>query len=156
MDIQIRAKLSAYTKGTLPTKVSDLENDLDFVTDVPDESVGIYVRKPDKWERLETDRFEPGAGIKIDKITSDYINTYTISAKQWVGTESEFIALDDRLDEGTTYFTYEDSATTEINGGEPDTDFTEIPDNNKLFGGTPQTEIFDIYITPVNLVIEGE
>ena len=44
MDIKIKAKLRAYTRGLLPTKISDLENDLDFIPDAPEDG-SIYGRQ---------------------------------------------------------------------------------------------------------------
>ena len=44
MDIKIKAKLKAYTKGVLPTKLSDLENDEHFIQEAPLDG-SIYGRK---------------------------------------------------------------------------------------------------------------
>ena len=51
MNIKIKAKLQAYTKGILPTKVSELENDLDFISDVTEQ--GIYVRAKGEWIKAD-------------------------------------------------------------------------------------------------------
>ena len=44
MDIKLKAKLSAYSKAKLPTKLSDLEQDIDYVTEAPIDTK-FYIRK---------------------------------------------------------------------------------------------------------------
>lgn len=148
MNIQIRAKLSAYTKSTLPTKVSDLENDLNFISEAPADDE-IYARKDKQWvsldQALERDTFVAGNGIRIDKAGHEY----TISTKDWFGSQEEFNRLTS-LDPTMTYYVYEEEGIKIISGGDPSTSvFEQI-----YLGGNPTTEEFDIYMSPLNS--EGE
>ena len=43
-DIKLKVKLSAYTKGVIPTKLSQLENDENYITEVPKDEFA-YARK---------------------------------------------------------------------------------------------------------------
>ena len=43
-NIKLKVKLSAYAKGTIPIKVSDLDNDLDFIPDAPNDG-NSYLRR---------------------------------------------------------------------------------------------------------------
>ena len=103
MDIRIKANLKAYTKGVIPTKVSDLEQDVDYVLDVPEQDGKIYVRKRGEWVEAADyakDSFEAGTGIEI---VENPENHYKISAKEWSGTQEEFDALSS-YKEGYTYY----------------------------------------------------
>ena len=52
-NIKIKVKLKAYTKGLIPTKVSQLENDEHYVKDLEPNQTGFYVRRPGEWVNVE-------------------------------------------------------------------------------------------------------
>lgn len=54
-EIKLRTKLSAYAKGVIPTKVSQLEQDIDYTTEAPKDDK-IYARKNGEWESISTEQ----------------------------------------------------------------------------------------------------
>lgn len=133
MKIDLKAKLSAYTKGILPTKVSQLENDLDYVIDVEADNV-VYGRRA-------TVDIESGA------ITHEWVKT------EWVGTEEQ---LDEEIElhgfkPEITYYVVEDVPNLYVDGG---TSFTNVEEGvsfeEELNGGSSSTSSFEIELKPIN------
>jgi hypothetical protein len=125
--IRIRAKLSAYTKGVIPTKVSQLENDENFVKDLNEsQSNNFYyvrVREPNstegKWVQINSDSF----GDEIDYLgdNSGLIikkegNIARLKIDQYILSQEEFDRLSN-LDGNATYYVYENTPDLYINGG---------------------------------------
>ena len=54
-EIKLKTKLSAYAKGVIPTKVSQLEQDIDYTTEAPKDDK-IYARKNGEWENISTEQ----------------------------------------------------------------------------------------------------
>ena len=52
-EIKLKTKLSAYSKGVIPTKVSQLENDKDYTSEAPKDDK-IYARKNGEWNNIST------------------------------------------------------------------------------------------------------
>lgn len=157
MDIKIRAKLKAYTKGLLPTKLSELdndlklsnfENDMDFVTDVKEADGKIYARVKGRWVDIDdslvrTDIYNyPTAetsGLHIIKNGQDYY----LGIKKWEGNELE---LNFPLEEDTTYYveelttnTFVDGGTAFSNGGNEYVTYNEFA--GEISGGNASTNI---------------
>lgn len=124
--IRIRAKLSAYTKGLIPTKVSQLENDKNYVTDLTEEqSNNLYyvrVREPNstegKWVQINSDSF--GDEIKLLEksglILDKQGNVAKLKIDQYILSQEEFNRLSE-LDDNATYYVYENTPDLYINGG---------------------------------------
>lgn len=85
-NIKLNVKLSAYAKGTIPIKVSDLDNDLDFIPDAPNDG-NSYLRKDKDWVNSKdviTDQIievDEGSGLDLTKVRDE---TYKLSIKQKV------------------------------------------------------------------------
>lgn len=158
-NIKIKATLKAYTRGLLPTKVSELENDLHFVVDV--DKPGLYVRKQGEWVNVDdslirTQIFTPeNSGLDLEQVGYDY----NIKIKKYDIKQSE---LPSELEEDTTYYVLDQTANLYINGG---TAFSSDNNNvysfmstfnDKLIGGkassnNPQSEdAFTSYMKPLN------
>ena len=107
MDIKIKAKLKAYTKGILPTKVSELENDLHFIEDVNGD--GVYVRAEGQWIRADQ-ALEKTIIELVDDSGLDLIdpplgsNVYQLGIRKWEGTQLE---LPNTLENDKTYYVEE-------------------------------------------------
>lgn len=173
-NIKLRARLSAYTKGILPSKISELEQDIDYITDVPDDG-SIYMRRHNEWVRVVEDDepsenpeepINPGetiiggitlaenSGLKLVRDNGKNI----ISVKQQVLIDSE-IPSDFECEEDTTYYIVETTPNTYINGGtafsdgytdsildeEVESEYTQI-----IFGGNCNQRNFDVMLKPLN------
>lgn len=77
--IELRTRLSAYAKGVIPTKVSQLENDLEYIREAPI-SPESYVRKGGNWETLES---ELQANHYIKDVSADDGKVYGRQKGQW-------------------------------------------------------------------------
>jgi len=123
--IRIRAKLSAYTKGLIPTKVSQLDNDENFVKDLDEsQSNNLYyvrVREPNstegKWVQINSDSF--GDEIKLLEksglILDKEGNVAKLKIDQYILSQEEFNRLS-KLDDNATYYVYENTPDLYING----------------------------------------
>ena len=156
MNIRIKAKLRAYTKGILPTKVSELENDEHYIHEAPiDEH--IYGRRNGAWENIDTalDRTiiklaeeEPGLNLSYDPL----ISTYTIGVRQKSITELE---LPIELEDDTVYYVeslhpnvFSDGGTAFSDGGNDYITTSEF--DADINGGVANTTIFNSEILPLN------
>lgn len=124
--IRLTAKLSAYTKGLIPTKVSQLENDKNYVTDLNEEqSNNLYyvrVREPNstegKWIQINSDSF----GDEIDHLDNSGLiikkegNIARLKIDQYILSQEEFDRLSS-LDGNATYYIYERTPDLYVNGG---------------------------------------
>ena len=54
-EIKLKTKLSAYAKGVISTKVSQLEQDIDYTTEAPKDDK-MYARKNGEWENISTEQ----------------------------------------------------------------------------------------------------
>lgn len=154
MDIKIKAKLQAYSKGILPTKISQLDNDLDFISDVQDE--GVYVRSKGEWinadSALDKTKIEllNNSGLNlVEPLEGDY--TYKIGIRKWEGTQNE---LNFPLDNDTTYYIEDLTADDYINGGTSWSDgnnycVTLNEFSNRVYGGKSNTQA-NIILKPLN------
>ena len=168
-NIKLKVKLSAYTKGAIPHKVSELINDEHFIPEAPNDGQ-IYARQNNEWrnikdaqERQEVITHEK-SGIIINEVD---LNTIDISLDKW---EGNFSDLPDILNEGTIYFVAEDRVDLILIGGtaysdgwyddefddETDKDFIKDSyepseyDDIIFYGGTASTAQFELELIPVN------
>lgn len=115
--IRIRAKLSAYTKGLIPTKVSQLENDEEYITEAPKDEFA-YVRKDGEWLKLNST--ELGDNIELldnsGLILKKEDNKAQLGIDQEILSQEEFDKLQE-LNSNTTYYIYERTPDLYVNGG---------------------------------------
>lgn len=154
MNIKIKAKLQAYTKGILPTKVSELENDLDFISDVTEQ--GIYVRAKGEWIKAD-DALDK---TKIQLLDNSGLNlidppegsfTYQIGIRKWEGTQLELPTI---LQNDTTYYVQELTANQYIDGGTAwsngNNEYVQFEEfNEEIYGGNARS-VANIIMYPVN------
>ena len=155
MDIKIKAKLKAYTKGVLPTKLSDLENDEHFIQEAPLDG-SIYGRKLGTWQNidkaLDKTVLEVPENSGLNLSYEDATSTYTISVRQENITELD---LPNSLENDTVYYVENLHASVFIDGG---TSFSE--GNNEYItlnefsttidGGVASTINFNNVLLPLN------
>lgn len=154
MDIRIKAKLKAYTKGILPTKVSDLENDLHFIEDVNGD--GVYVRAEGQWIRADQ-ALDKTIIELVDDSGLDLIqpplgsNVYQLGIRKWEGTQLE---LPNTLENDKTYYVEELTANNYINGGTAfsngNNDFVELNEFTKIVNGGTARSTANIILNPIN------
>lgn len=153
--IRIRAKLSAYTKGGIPTKLSQLENDIDAPKDG-----NIYARQDGHWVSLGNSDFgddislPENSGLNLTKEG----NKAQLSIRQKVLIDSE-IPSDYVYEDDTTYYILETTPNLYINGGTAFSDKhedyilkEEIQSEYKenIFGGKNTGNTFSINLQPLN------
>ena len=153
--IKLKAFLSAYTKGVLPTKVSQLENDLNYVTDVESQDPKQYfIRQKDTWvditEALDIIRLSENSGLIVETID----NKVFLSIDQMVIDKNEFDTLD-ILDTNKTYYVYSTDVTQVLNGGTAYSDGeNDIVDETEYgiyySGGNANTNTVDIIFEATN------
>ena len=150
-NIQLNIKLSAYTKGILPKKVSDLENDLYYISDAPNDDI-IYARKNNDWIDINEVKNKlsilVGPGIQKEDIS---LNEILLSLKQWVGNIEDLPTLQDDF----IYYVIENKPDLFIVGGsafsDGENDFVDSSEFNKIYvGGNANTSIFDIITLPID------
>lgn len=118
MDIKLKCKLSAYTKGILPTRTTDLINDSDFISDAPKNDV-TWARKNGEWvnasEIFHGDDIvlEENSGLESRRLNPD---TITLKVRQWTGLDTD---LPDILEEDMIYYVMDTVTTTIDNAVEP-------------------------------------
>ena len=154
MDIKIKAKLRAYTRGLLPTKISDLENDLDFIPDAPDDG-SIYGRQDKEWVNIDQAlaktilelKENSGLNLSYDPNTS----TYTLSIRKEDITQLE---LPNILEPDTTYFVEDLTANIFDDGGtafsQGNNDYITISEFKSEMDGGNATSIANIIMNPLN------
>ena len=117
MDIKIKTKLRAYSKGILPTKVSDLENDLDFIPDAPKDGQ-IYARKDGSWKDISDINLDTiialanRSGLNLEYDAEE--RTYTLGIRKEELTNLELPVI---LQDDTTYYVLDLDPNTFIDGG---------------------------------------
>ena len=163
-NIKLRAKLTAYAKGILPSKLSDLEQDIDFIKDAPiDDS--SYARKNGEWVKVENCECDPNlegddiqlaedSGLNLEKDG----NKATLSVRQKVLVDSE-IPNDFEYEDDTTYYILETTPNLYINGGTAFSDErVDIILNEKtpseyryfVYGGDCKQAKIDLVLQPLN------
>lgn len=161
--IRIRAKLSAYTKGVIPTKVSQLENDENFVKDLNEsQSNNLYyvrVREPNstegKWVQINSDSF--GDEIKLLEksglILDKQGNVAKLKIDQYILSQEEFNRLSE-LDDNATYYVYEDTPDLYINGGTAFSDggneYVDLSQYGLEISGGRADSTFELELLPIN------
>lgn len=166
-NIKIKATLKAYTRGLLPTKVSELENDLHFISDV--DKPGLYVRKQGEWvdasDALEEVKLitPQNSGLNIEVIKPGTEFELSIRKKELTQTQFEESPDYNNLEEDTTYYILDQTADVYINGGTAFSDgkidsdyslfsiFNEALNGGKANSDNPNSEYaFTSYIKPLN------
>lgn len=154
MDIKIKAKLQAYTKGILPTKVSQLENDLHFVEDVNDDN--YYLRTKDHWVKTNENlgktilQLAENSGLDLEYIHDD--NTYIINIRKWEGTELD---LPNVLENDTTYYVEDLTPNLYINGGtawsDGNNEYVALSEYDSIIdGGNSSTTTYNTIMYPID------
>lgn len=148
--IKINAKLKAYTKGFIPSKVSQLINDSDFITEAPSDD-RYYVRKNREWveDKQHTIALvEENSGLNLEK--SD-IDEYKLSIRQAILENDD----DRELEPDTTYYRKEKepeiffSSGTAFSSG--DKEFVDVSEYDTIYqGGNANTTTYEIEIKPMN------
>lgn len=155
MDIKIKAKLKAYTKGILPTKVSELENDEHFISEAPIDG-HLYGRKDGTWQNIDKAinktaiEIPENSGLNLSY--TDITSTYTISVRQKNITETELPSV---LEDDTVYYVEDLEANVFIDGGTAfssgNNDYVIVGEfGATLDGGVASTMAFDNEILPLN------
>lgn len=122
-NIKLNVKLSAYTKGALPTP-PDLSNYLKDAEGSIEHDGKVYARKNGDWVDIRTldadnQYIIANKGSGIDLIEDDVKkDTYYISARQKEITEANFNNLTiDSIEDDTTYYVINNSPEYYVNGG---------------------------------------
>lgn len=146
MDINLKIKLSAYSK--LPI--------LDYITDVSESTEDkVYGRKKGQWVELENINtsdilLEENSGLSL--IQKDKDHRY-LSIKQYIGIKPDIIEDD------TTYYTIDNTPNIFINGGTSYSDGFSIDDDiivekqyngNFIDGGNSNTINYSLELLPIN------
>lgn len=137
MNIKLNVKLSAYTKGVLPVKVSDLPNDAHYISEAPLDG-DTYARQNGSWTNIKDIVLEQqiivekGSGLDLTKKDK---NKEALSIRQYIGTETPEKIADD-----TTYYIVDRIPDIYINGGtafsDGDNDIVEESEYiQKIVGG---------------------
>lgn len=152
--IRIRAKLSAYTKGLIPTKVSQLENDKDYITEAPKDDFA-YARKDGEWLKLDSTEF----GDNIELLDNSGLilkkegNKAQLGIDQEILNQEEFDKLQE-LDSNTTYYTYERTPDLYVNGGTAFSDgsneYVDLSQYGIEMNGGKAHSNFELELLPIN------
>lgn len=148
-DIKLKIKLSAYTKGVLPTKVSDLTNDINLISEAPKDGA-VYARKNNEWVDLgiELDKVrviaDEDSGIIVEQPEFD---TFKIKLNEWKGHAKD---LPEQLDPGCTYYVIDAEPEIIVNSGTAYTDENDEEEVVSVSGGNANTTHFDNEFTPLN------
>lgn len=156
MDIKIKAKLNAYTKGIIPTKVSDLFNDLEFISDVKNDG-NVYIRRYGEWveanNALKNEVIRVAGNSGLNLVYNPEDNSYTLSIRKEDLTQTEFEQLT-QLEPDTTYYvaeqtpnTFDDGGTAFSDGNNEFIDFNEFTD---IVDGGDRNSIANIIMNPLN------
>lgn len=164
MDIKLTAKLSAYTKGIIPKKLSDLDQDIDYIKEAPDDGK-IYGRQDKAWVEVNP----KGSGDNIDLISNSGLisrrdgDIVYLGLDQKILSKSEYDKLQS-LDENTTYYIIDpakpdlflNGGTAFSNGFIDDILEEEIESQFKyeISGGDSQSKVFDLQILPLDALGE--
>ena len=164
MNMKIKVKVKAYQKGEFPTKVSQLENDLGYLTDAQgsiDKDGKVYARQNSEWvnisDALDQTQIElapagedyEGSGLKL---SNDGL-VYTIGVKKY---ELSLGTLPEHLEEDTVYYVSDQGSVNYfVTGGTAWSSgnneyVTQDEYNNYINGGEADTEDFEQTLLPVN------
>lgn len=154
MDINIKAKLKAYSKGVIPVNISQLYNDLDFIPDAPNDSK-IYARKDKAWINVDEElrrttlSLDDNSGLNLD-FNPDTLN-YTLSVRKKDILKNQ---LPNTLEHDTVYYVMELTPNNYINGGTAfsngDNDFVDISDFNSFMNGGAANTQANVFVYPTN------
>lgn len=146
-NIKLKCKLSAYTKGIIPTRTSELINDTEFISEAPHDGK-LYGKKGGNWvvidDELDKVRIitDHNAGISLEQVELD---TYKIGVRKWEGYEKD---LPENLDPNCTYYVI-DNVPDIINSGTAYSDENE-EEFIEVSGGNARTTHFDNEFVPLN------
>ena len=153
-DIKLKVKLSAYTKGVVPTKLSQLENDENYITEAPKDEFA-YARKDGKWLKLDSVEFGDNVGL-LDK---SGLLLKKEGNKAWLGIDQKILNQEDfdqltSLNENTTYYTYERTPDLYVNGGTAFSDgsneFVDINQYGLEINGGKAISNYELKLLPIN------
>lgn len=153
-DIKLKVKLSAYTKGVIPTKLSQLENDENYITEAPKDEFA-YARKDGKWLKLDSVEFGDNVGL-LDK---SGLLLKKEGNKAWLGIDQKILNQEDfdqltSLNENTTYYTYERTPDLYVNGGTAFSDgsneFVDINQYGLEINGGKAISNYELKLLPIN------
>ena len=154
--INLNIKLSAYTKGLLPTKLSELENDTHYLQDAQgslDKDGKYYARRDGHWEEITQPKpvqsdiiLAENSGLNLE----DFGDYRLLSIKEVLTDE-----FPDTFEDDTTYYIVENTPDIYINGG------TAFSDGNNEFvneseydfiidGGRSNTNNFELDLLPID------
>lgn len=153
-NIKLKCKLSAYTKGIIPTRTSELINDAEFINEAPDDGK-LYGKKSGNWVVIddEIDKVriitDHNAGISLEQVELD---TYKIGVRKWEGYEQD---LPENLDPNCTYYVIDNKPQTFITAGtafsdENEESFVVISGGGENGVGGAKITKFDYEIKPLN------
>ena len=146
-NIKLNVKVRAYSKGIVPTKISELDNDLDFIADAPSDGK-LYARLDKEWKDIKAELLDQE--IIVD-------NNSGIELVHIKGTNKDLLKLKevvtnippDTYKDDTTYYIIENTPDLYINGG---TSFSsELKEQTQsMIGGAAATTQFALHILPTN------
>ena len=154
MNINIKTKLKAYTRATLPTKLSQFINDMDFISDVPDNRT--YVRTKGEWVLFDKPidiALVENSGLNLEYgLNEQGKPTYYLGVRKEEITELELPAV---LEPDTVYYVEDLTPTLYIDGGTAfsngnndfvvENEYTQVID-----GGNVNTHNYDLVLLPIN------
>lgn len=161
--IKLKAKLSAYTKGVLPTKISQLKNDLNFIEDLSEEQANnlfyVRVREPNssqgKWVEIKGDSFGDeielleNSGLILEKIG----NTAKLGINQYFISKEEFEQLS-HLNSEAIYYIINRTPDLYINGGtafsDGNNEFVIESEYGLEFNGGAASSTYNLILLPIN------
>lgn len=156
-NIKIRVRLAAYTRGILPTKISQLEQDIDYVTEAPKDD-GVYGRYNGEWTEVISGNqvlIDPGSGLDKEELNKQQIK---LSIRQWVGDKEQYNNLPDTENDKTYYVYNAREIKFYLDGGNAFTDSAIITTNmeidnilgNIIDGGKSTTYKADLYLEGID------
>lgn len=156
MKIDIKAKLKAYTRGILPTRVSELINDMDYIPDVKDDR--LYARTHGAWIQIDdlgkTEiELLDNSGLNLEQLMPpNKCPIYKIGIRKQEILETE---LPETLAEDTTYYVVDltpnqfvDGGTAFSNGNNEYVYTNEF--SQEIDGGNATTTQFNQTLLPLN------
>lgn len=143
--INLKVKLSAYTRGILPTKLSQLENDIDAPKDGR-----LYGRRDGAWldidDVLENNIVLIDEGSGLDRIQIDK-SRIKLNIRKWEGKLKD---LPSELENDKIYYVYEETKPDLfLLGGTAYTDEDEDY-GYEISGGKSNSISFNIICNPMN------
>lgn len=163
MDIKLTATLTAYSKGVLPTKLSQLTDDLNLVSDLNDDQSNgkFYVRvkypqaEKGQWVEIQGDSFGdeiellPNSGLILDKQG----NTAAIAIDQFILSKEQFEHISN-LSQNTTYYVYDRQPQLYVNGGtafsQGGNEFVDLNQYGIEINGGAASSTYELMLLPIN------